>query len=546
MVKGQGKENQIKVKSSEWTKQGIHESKENLQKREYERKQTVSWNRLKIRDEDGWDKEMRSLFYDMNNNFTTCILKNDMTDKEKRPKGEDGKTIKKVDVKVENNYAPGIWSDNGVNKALSRSSEFIRFVIKSEKEKEKSGFFKEHPRIKSIKKITDINQHHVNEYIKWKLDSGKVSTGAVRQYVGELLKVFESTSFDGVRSHKALFNKCRKGGSVLKVIDRHVVANGGKEKQYRKKGTETRGVGESDGEKGYSLKNARAIIEKTRKDPLIHLAVSLFTYMGPRFGALKDMVWDDVIDKYGNVREEMRFMHDGQMKGGRKQIAEVNDSRGALEEVYRIGVFTPSDSIFGNLSEYKLDKPIRKACEELGIDCKKFHAFRSATVEYYETEKIPEMQAGLNLSEKKEVMARAILNLANLEITDKEGNVTMPHNPMVKKTRKIKVYKLDKDGNIVRNKKGNPIMVMKMKTTKDGKRIPDEEYVNDKNGQPIMVRKFNMEKLMTDQLRTLEALLTSQQISHNRPDANTPYRNYKKRSDPNAKWNDFKKTMKKE
>ena len=541
MSKGLGDDNQKKEKIKEWSKIRVRKSKDNLQKHEYERKQTVSWHRLKIRDEDGWDEKMRSMYYDMNNNFTTSILKNDMTDIEKRPIGEDGKPITKSDVKGEKNYAPGIWSDKVMDKVLLRSDEFARFVIKNDKEKEKNGFYKKNPKIKRVKRISDINQHHINEYVQWKLDSG-VSAGSVRQYTGELMKVFESTSKDGVRSHKTLFNKSGEGGSVLKVIDDHIVANGGKEKQYRNKDTATRGVGKTDKEKGYSLENARKIIEKTQDNPMIHLAVNLFTYVGSRIGSLKDMTWGDVIDKYGDVRGEMNFMHNGQMKGNRKQAAEVNESRETLKKIYEIGGFTRSDSIFGDISEYKLKKPIKQACEDLGIDYKGFHAFRSATVEYYETEKIPKMQTGLSHREKKEEMAKALLNLANAEVTDDKGNVIKLHNPMVKKTRKVKVHKRDEHGDVMRDVKGNPIMVTKMKKVKHGKDskwIPAEEVVMDKNGQPIMERKYNMEKLMTEQLRTLQAWYLSQQISHNRADANTPYRNYKNRSNLNAKWNDF-------
>jgi len=63
-----------------------------------------------------------------------------MTNIEKRPIGEDGEPIMKSGVKGEKNYAPGIWSDNVMDKVLLRSDEFARFVIKNEKEKEKNGF----------------------------------------------------------------------------------------------------------------------------------------------------------------------------------------------------------------------------------------------------------------------------------------------------------------------------------------------------------------------------------------------------------------------
>ena len=57
----------------------------------------------------------------------------------------------------------------------------------------------------------------------------------------------------------------------------------------------------------------------------------------------------------------------------------------------------------------------------------------------------------------------------NAEVTDDKGNVIKLHNPVVKKVRKIKVHKRDENGNVMRTKKGNPIMVTKMKKVKHGK-----------------------------------------------------------------------------
>lgn len=512
-------------------KKRIRQSKDGLQTRTYERKQSVSWARLKIRDEDGWDRKMRSIYYDMNNHFTNYILQNDMTDVKKRPKHPGGTPMSKRDVKQNNGYARGLWSDVKVDKTLGISDDLVRFIIRKDKEKTENGFFKENPKIKPVLRISDINQHHLNEFVQYKLDNG-VSPSSVREYVGALQKVFESTSAiaKGIKSHKTLMKKCSGGGSVLKVIEKHVVENGGKKNEFRSKENETRGVGKTDGKKGYSLSNARAIMEHIEDNPMVNLAVNIFTYVGARYGSLNDMVWSDILDNNGKIRNEIDFMHEGQMKQGRKQIAEANESKYVLEEIYENGAFSPSDSIFGDISRYKLESPIKIACEELGIDFKGIHAFRSATLEYYETEKIPKMTAGLNYKEKKESIASGMLKLANAQVIDKEGKVTTPHNPMVKKRVKQKVPKRDKDGNIVRNKKGNPIMVTKMKKGKNNNFIPDLKTVIGKDGQPVMERKYTLEKLLNMQLRTLTGLYTSQQLSHNRIDANTPYRNYDKKS----------------
>lgn len=521
-----------KMKTEISRKEQIRQSKDELQTRSYQRKRSSSWAKLKIRDEDGWDKKMRSLYYDMNNHFTTYILKNDMTDIKKRSKNPDGTPISKRNVKQKNGYAPGLWSDGKVDKTLGISDELVRFIIRKDKEKAESGFFKENPKVKPVTRISDINQHHLNEFVQHKLDGG-VAVSSVRRYVGDLQKVFESTSAadKGIKSHKSLMQKCSGDGSVVKVIEKHVVDNGGKEKEFRSKEKAIRSVGKTDGEKGYSLKNARAIIEWTKKDPMVNLAMNVFTYIGTREGAIRDMVWSDVLDESGKIREEMDFMHDGQMKAGRKQVAEVNESKHVLEEIYENGGYSPFDTIFGNASRYKLEKPLKQACDDLGIDYKAIHAFRSATLEYYETEKVPEMTEGLSNKEKKELIAQELLKLASVEVVDKDGKLTMLHNPMVKKQVKQKVPKRDKNGNIVRNKKGNPIMVIKMKKEKNGNMVPDLRTVIGVDGQPVMERRYTMEKLMDMQFRTLTGLYSSQQLSHNRLDANAPYRNYKKRKE---------------
>ena len=77
--------------------------------------------------------------------------------------------------------------------------------------------------------------------------------------------------------------------------------------------------------------------------------------------------------------------------------------------------------MFGDFSEYKLEKGIKEACEKAGVDYKGFHAFRTATNEYYKKEKIPDMVKGLDKQSKKEEIAKEVLKMADIEIIDKNG-----------------------------------------------------------------------------------------------------------------------------
>ena len=69
---------------------------------------------------------------------------------------------------------------------------------------------------------------------------------------------------------------------------------GYKEGTTRSKDNAIRSVGKTDGKKGYSLAQARSIEEETRHNPMVNLSVNLFTYVGTRIGALKDIVWSFV------------------------------------------------------------------------------------------------------------------------------------------------------------------------------------------------------------------------------------------------------------
>jgi hypothetical protein len=520
-------------KKSKSDKEKIRQSKANLQKRKYERKQkTSSWAKLKIRDEDGWNDAMRSKYYSLNAVLKRYILENDMTVIENRPKRLDGTPMTKKEVKVKNNYARGIWNDGDVSTVIKLADNLARFIVKSDEEKKENGFFKQNPKAKPVEKPSQINQHHLTEFITAKLDSGAVAPSSAREYVVKLQKVFESTSRGpkGIKSHNSLMKKCSGEGPIVKIVQKRAKELGYKEGATRSKEHAIRNVGKTDGEKGYSLIQARSIIEHSKEDPMISLAARVFTYVGTRVGALEHMTWVDVMDDEGKVKPYLDFFHEGQMKGGRQQVAEVNEAKEALERIYREGDFTQSDSVFGDVSKYKLEKGIRQACDSAGIDYKGNHGFRDATNEYYETEKVPQMLKGLSKNEKKELLAKSILPMVNIEVIKKDGTVHKPHNPPVNKTEKQYEYKKNKDGTLAQDKLGRRIPVMKMKKGKNGNMVPVEKVIIGKDGQPEIEEKYTYEKLMKKPVKTLTQLYIAQQISHNRADANAPYQSWKRRN----------------
>ncbi|MCM3692181.1 hypothetical protein [Neobacillus niacini] len=460
---------------------------------------------------------MRNKFYKLNAEFTRLILKNDMTVIENRPKHVDGTPMTKSEIKEKNNYASGIWSDSNVNKAREMASAFSRFIIKKDKEKTESGFFEKTKGAKPVERIGHINQHHLKEFVEHK--KATVAASSAREYVTKLQKVFESTVEGGIKSHVALMRQCRGGSKIVDSIPN------------RSKETAVRSVGKTDGKKGYSLKQARELYEAV-DDPMVKLAISTYTYVGQRIGTVEHMTWSDVVDEEGKIKDEMTFMHDGQMKAGRKQKAEVNAAKSELEKIYKEGEFSPDDMIFGNVSHDKIEKIIKNACEETGIDWKGIHAFRSATYEYYDTEKIPEMTKNMSMNDKKEWIATEIMKLADIEVQDKNGNWHKPHNKPIKKTEPQYELKRNADGSLALDTLGRTITVRKMKEVKNKKtgkirKVPDDKKFFDEKGQPVMVPKYQFEKLKKAQWRTLKELYVAQQLSHNRRDANKPYKNHK-------------------
>ncbi|PFW72165.1 hypothetical protein COL23_25785 [Priestia aryabhattai] len=500
----------------------IRELKKQLQTRNYNVTSTSSWKKLGISNQDGWTPKMRTAYFKMNKQFYDSVLKNDMTQLKNRPRDENGTPMSKRQVKQKNGYAPGIWSDSRVDDVLKRGDELIRFAIERDELLKEEGFFDQKGRGKPITYLNQLNQHHVKAYIQQKLDDG-IAPSSVRTYVGQLQKMFESTVKNGVKQHNNLIKKCSGKGKTKEQRGEFVQMTKERTQQEAK-----RGVGKTDGEKGYSLEQAQLIENATKDNPMVHLGVKTFIYIGARYGSLEHMTWSDVIDADGNVRDDMEFLHEGQMKGGRFQKAEVNEAGATLQEVYKKGGFQPNDSIFGNLSRYKLEKEIKAACEQTGVDYKGFHAFRSATVEYYEKKKIPEMLEDLSKTEQKELLSDKILNYVNLEVVDKDGKPYKPHNPMVEKRESVPVAKKDDKGEVIRDKKGNVVMIDKWAKDKKGNKYKVTKPVIE-DGQPVMERKYTKKKLMDETIRHLKSLYVAQQISHNRIDANQPYRNYKKR-----------------
>lgn len=509
------------IKEEEREQERIRELKNQLQTRNYNVSGSSSWKKLGISNEDGWTPKMRTAYFKMNKQFYDSVLENDMTQIKNRPKDENGNPMTKSQVKQKNGYAPGIWSDSRVDDVLKRGDELIRFAIERDEMLKEEGFFDQKGRGKPVTYLNQLNQHHVKAYIQQKLDDG-IAPSSVRTYVGQLQKVFESTTKNGVKQHNNLLKKCSGKGETKEKRGEFVQMTKERNQQEAR-----RGVGKTDGEKGYSLKHARTIEYATKDNIMVHLAVKTFTYIGARYGSLEHMTWSDVIDENGLVREDMEFLHEGQMKGGRLQTAEVNEAGATLQEVYKKGGFQPNDSIFGNISRYKLEKEIKAACEQVGVDYKGFHAFRSATVEYYEQEKIPAMLKDVPKNKQHELLADKILNYVNLEVNDKDGKPYKPHNPMVEKREVVKEAKKDDQGEVVRDTKGNVVMIDKWAKDKKGKRYKVTKPVME-DGKPVMERKYTKEKLMDETIRHLKSLYVAQQISHNRIDANQPYRNYKK------------------
>lgn len=446
----------------EKTKQSIEER---TGKRRYERTSAnQSWARLKIRDEDGWNDDMRQRYFRLMSNLDKAIQANDYTDLNIRPKG-----ISKRDVK-NGLKADGIWSDSQYDRVRDTGSQFLRYVVENT------------PKVKNLK---DINHHDVTNYLKSKKDDG-CTAKTINNYYGYIQKMAECTFKYGVKSHEKLVRESHK--EMVPPV---------------KKEERVRGRGETDGKKGYTLEQARTIISHLADDPFAQSAATMLTYAGPRIDCMMEMKWSEVLDDNGEIAEYMDWTREGLTKSGRQQIAETNeDIRSSLKELWDTGLFKEDEQIWGSrFTQYTLKTAIEDACTASGVDRKGFHEFRSATVQYYEREKLAEMN--------KEQIVEGILKMVNIEVKDKKGNTYKPHNPVVKKEER----KRDENGYTMygKNSSGKPYPLFVTKT--------------DKHGHPVYGEKWTKEELMTKRIDYLKNIYIAEQLSHNRPDANQPYRN---------------------
>ncbi len=117
-----------------------------------------------------------------------------------------------------------------------------------------------------------------------------------------------------------------------------------------------------------------------------------------------------------------------------------------------------------------------------------------------------------------------IMKLANITLKDEHGNDYKPHNPMVKLKKPVLIEKKDSKGNTVYKKDGSPVMVPLRRQGKNGSYYIVKNVVKDEKGEPVMVPKFTRESLMTRRIDFLHNVYVSEQMSHNRSDANSPYR----------------------
>ncbi|WP_404331610.1 hypothetical protein [Mesobacillus maritimus] len=445
------------------------------EKKTYQKSDKQSWKKLGISNENGWNARMRKKYFRMIENINKAIINNDMTDISKRPpgvtekvKGQKGKT---------NNHADGIWSDSRFDAVKATARQLIKFIIIKDEENRNSA----NSKTKEVQNVKDIKHYHVTEFLQTKLDNG-CSAKTVDQYRTCIAKMAESTVKIGVKSHRRL------------IREEHYKIAPTLTKEQR-----TRSKGKTDGEYGYTLEQARKLIDELKYDPYAQTAIQYFTYTSSRFETFMKSRWQDVLEN-GKIPEIANWSRKDMMKNGRPQLAEMRDIglRNNLQKIWSTGVFKESDEIWGSrLSRYELEKTVRAACKKAGIDFKGFHAFRSSTLEFYEKEVTPNMS--------KRELCQSIMRLVNIEVPDKNGDLYKPHNPLVIK-KEFKGWKFKSDGT----------------------RYPNLVTVTGSDGHPVYEHKFTFEKLMKRRRDFLQNAYVAQILSHNRSDQNSYYRNYGK------------------
>lgn len=452
-----------------------------------------SYKKLGISAEDGWTAEMRTRYFRIKEKANKIIIENDYTNLDTREKKFGSRIIGKKDVQVEggaNLQAPGIWSDSVFDAVSRRIDQVVKHTIEKEEEKKRNG-----EKYRKIENLHDIKHHHTRDFIHDKFNNGDISVATAHKYFEDLNKFGEIAASSGV--------KTAQQGNFIKESTRAKLPDKSKEARVRSR--------KEDGSYGYSLEEAKNII-KNCDDFHAKTAAEALLYQGHRKDTLFKLQWADVTDKNGRVAEDSVIEDASKMKAGRVQMVETNEQeyRNHLESVRSSKGYGKEDLVFGKnedgrgFSPYQLEKNLKEACDKAGVEWVGFHAFRTATVQYYEKEKFPTMT--------KEEVVNGLLKLVNVEVVNpKTGEVYKPHNPMVTKKE------------IVRDKNGNPIK----RQNKNGGTYIVKRTVTDEQGKPVTVEKFTYDDLMTWRIDRLRNTYLAEQISHNRSDANAPYRNHK-------------------
>ncbi|BCC56623.1 hypothetical protein [Bacillus cereus] len=467
------------------------ESITNREKRSYTKSDRQSWKKLRISDEFGWDNEMRQIYFRMKSNYDKALQKIDYTNPENR---KDSRTRKDFKRKADN-HSFGIWSDSVYDDTLKTGTNFIKFVIWYEKNRKESG-----DEYRDIKKLADIRPFHVREFLmakkegrfgSWSEDGKACTNKTLNTLYGHIQKFSEATISYGVKSHAKL----------IKASHKEIVG------EYRK-ADRVRGRGKTDHKKGYTIDQANQIIEALEGDQYAQSLASVLTYVGLRIETVKKLQWSDILDETGKVKSRFAISNGTKLKGGRV-LAPIcpEGTQEKLQQIWDTGLFKKDGKVWGDkMSEHDMRNTFIKACENAKVDWKGFHEFRTATVEYC---------GNVTKEMSKEELAKGVLAAVNsIEKVDPiTGEVTKPLNPLEPK----KEWARDKNGNrIVAGKKNGVIFYKKKIKT-------------DETGHPVMEERYTYEKLMSRRRDYLENVFIAQQISHNRSDANEPYRQEKRK-----------------
>lgn len=469
---------------------------EHTGKRKYgeDGKQKRSQKKQRISNEHGWNARMRTTFYKMSGNMNTLILKDDMTDITKRPEGVENKKDAQ-----RGKSADGIWSDNTLDLVKSNYEMFLKFIVKRDEERRKNGFYEDYPKVKPVEDLKDINHHDIKDFIDYKLDQG-LENSTVRKYLGDIQKVAESTARHGIIGHSELVRK--------EHFD--MIPN-------RKKDEFVRNKGKTDGIRGYTAAQGEKLIAHV-ENPYAKAGAIILNDIGLRKDTFFKLQWRDVLDENEKVKNEfIELFRPGLMKGGREQIARISErATEALQGIWENGNFNRDQEVFGGFTPYTFEKEMRKACTEAELDWKSYHAFRRSTVEQFD-----EMAQTMT----KEQLVDEILKYVDVDVPHrKTGELYKPHNPIVEKTRPQMYHAEDKEGNLLYKKDGSPLMKVVRRQDKEGRWYTPREKMTDETGHVVMGPRWIKEELINSRINFLRNVFTAEQISHNRPDANSPYR----------------------